>query len=97
MLSIRCNSHAKSLRSQKDPQRITKIKSYRNRYDWEVINYLSKKEEKKRKKKNDWQKIEKINLIIALTVLHSKKDKIYRANVLKYNSNSQKNVILLMI
>ena len=37
---------------KKDPQRITKIKLFINKYNWEGINYPSEK--------NDWKKFEKI-------------------------------------
>ena len=47
--------------------------------------------------KNDWKKIEKNNVKIALIVLHAKKEKICLAYVLKHNSNRGKQVIFLMI
>ena len=37
MFSIRCNNHVK------DPQRITKIKPFINKYNWQRINYPSEK------------------------------------------------------
>ena len=48
-------------------------------------------------RKDDWKKFEENNVRIALNVLYSKKEKIYRAYVSKNNSNCQKQVILLMI
>ena len=50
---------------KKDPQRITKIKTFINKYNREGINVASKKD--------DWRKFEKNNLTIALTVLYVKK------------------------
>ena len=46
MLSVRCNSHIKSKEMEKNPERITKIKLFINK--WEGINFLSKKD--------DWKK-----------------------------------------
>ena len=37
MLSIRCTSRTKSWRIKKDLQRITEIKPFINKYDWEEI------------------------------------------------------------
>ena len=71
----------------KHPERIRKIKSFINEYNWEGINYPSEKD--------DWKKFEKNYLIIALIVLYTKKEKIYPACVSKYNSNSEKQVIIL--
>ena len=68
---------------------ITKIKPFIDNYNWEGINYPSEKD--------DWKKFERNNLTIALNVLRSKKEKIYRAYVSKHNSNCEKQVILLMI
>ena len=52
---------------KKDLQRLTKIKSFVNTYNWEGINFTSEK--------NDWKKIEKNNRAIALNVLYAKKEK----------------------
>ena len=67
----------------KDPQLITKNKSFINKYNWEGINFPCK---------NFW----KNNVTIALGVLYAKKEKIYPAYVSKYNSYREKQVILLM-
>ena len=40
---------------------------------------------------------QKNNVTIALTVLYTKKEKIYPAYISKHNSNREKQVILLMI
>ena len=74
---------------KKDPQRITKIKSFINKYNWDGINFPSKKD--------DWKKFGKNNVTIALNVLYAKKGKIYPAHVSKHNSNREKQVILLTI
>ena len=40
MLSVRCDSRTKSWRNKKkDQQRITKIKPFIDKYNWEGINY----------------------------------------------------------
>ena len=70
-------------------QRITKIKPFINKYNWEGTIFPSEKD--------DWKKFEKNNVTIALNVLYAKKEKIYPAYVSKHNSNREKQVILLMI
>ena len=75
--------------SKKHPQKITKIKPFIIRHNWEGINYLWEKYE--------WKKLTKNNVTIALNVLYAKKEKIYPAYVSKHNSNCEKQVILLMI
>ena len=54
-------------KEKKDLQRITKIKYFMNKYNWEGMNYPSEKD--------DWKKFDKHNLKIALTVFHAKKEK----------------------
>ena len=69
MLSTFCNSCIKSWKSRKKHSgKITKIKPFINKYNWEGINFPSEK--------GDWNKIEKNNWIIALNVLYAKKEKI---------------------
>ena len=76
-------------KTKKDPQRITKIKPFINKYNWEGINFPLEK--------NDWKKFEKDNVTVALNVLYAKREKIYSAYVFKNNSNCEKQVILFMI
>ena len=52
---------------KKDPQRITKIKPFINKYNWKEIDFPSEKD--------DWKKVEKNNRTIALNVLYAKKEK----------------------
>ena len=52
---------------KKDPQRITKIKHFINKYNWERINFPSEKD--------DWKKTDKNNVAIGLDVLYAKKEK----------------------
>ena len=61
---------------EEDPERISKIKSFMNKYNWEGISYPSEK--------NDRKNFEKNNVAIALNVL------IYPFQVSKHNSNSEK-------
>ena len=48
---------------EKDPQRITKIKPFINKYNWEGINYPSEK--------GDWKKFKKNDLTIALNLFYA--------------------------
>ena len=67
---------------KKDLQRITKVKSFINKYNWEGINFLSEKD--------DWKKIGKNSVTVTINVLYAKKEKnIYPANVSKQNSNQK--------
>ena len=54
---------------KRDPQRITKVKLFLNKYNWEGINYLSEKD--------DWKKFEENNVTMAVNVLYAKKEKKY--------------------
>ena len=74
---------------KKDLQRVTKIKRFVKKYNWEGIKFSSQKD--------DWKKFEKNNVTIALNVLYVKEEKIYPAYVSKHNSNHKKQVIILMI
>ena len=72
----------------KNPERITKIKPFINKYKWEGINFPSEKCDRKES--------EKSNVTIVLDVLCAKKEKKYPAYISKHNSNREKQVILLM-
>ena len=50
---------------KKDPQRITKISPFLNKYKWERINFPPEKD--------DWQKFEENNVRIALNIFYFKK------------------------
>ena len=67
MLSIYCNNCFKLWRNKKDLQRITKIKPYINKCNWEGVNFPSRKD--------DWKKFEESNVAIAFNVLYAKKEK----------------------
>ena len=85
MLSICCNSRIEPWNNKKNPQRITKVKPFINKYNWEGINFPSEKD--------DW----KNNQTITFNVLHDKKEKIYPAYVSKHNSYRENEVIFFMI
>ena len=74
---------------EKDPLRKTESNPFMDKYNCKGINFPSEKD--------DWKKIEKNNITIALNVLYAKKEKIYPAYVSKHNSNREKQVILLRI
>ena len=50
---------------EKHPQRISKLKPYINKYNWEGINFPAGSKE--------WQKFERNNDTIALNILYAKK------------------------
>ena len=78
-------------RIKKDLQRISKLKSYINQYNWKDIKFPSDKE--------DWNKFEQNNKEIALNVLfvpHNKKET-ELAYTSKCNYKLEKQVILLII
>ena len=64
-------------------QRITKIKPFEDKYNWEGITYPSKQDDQKKFEKND--------LIIALSILYAKEEEnVYPAYISKYNSKYEK-------
>ena len=76
---------------KKNPERISKLKYYINKYNWEGINFPAGSKE--------WQKFEKNNATIALNVLYipcniKTISVAYRS---EYNNKRKKQVILLMI
>ena len=73
---------------KKDPQRITKIKLFINKYNWEGINFPSEKD--------DWKMLEKNNRTTPPNVLYAKKERKYPDYVSKHNSNCKNQVILLI-
>ena len=72
---------------KKDLQRITKIKPFINKYNWEGIYFPSEK--------NDWKNFEKNNVTVTFNVLYAENEKLYPAYVSKNNSNREKKVCLL--
>ena len=78
----------KSQRNKKYLQKLTKIKPFVNKYNWEGIKFPSGKD--------DFNKLEKNNVNIASNVLYITKEKIYPAFLSKHNSNHEKQVTLLL-
>ena len=68
---IRCNRHIKSWKNRKNSERTMKIKSIKNKYNWEGINFHEKKMTGKKL------------LTIALNVFYAEKQKIYPSYVFK--------------
>ena len=74
MLSIHCNSRIILWKNEEHPERITNIKFFINKCNWEGINYLSEKD--------DWKKFQENNQITGLVcqnVFYAKNEKIYSA------------------
>ena len=67
MLSIHCRIKKIMRKFGKNPERITKIKHFIGKYNWERINYVSEKDDRKKFEK-DYQKID-------VNVLHAKTEK----------------------
>ena len=65
MLSIHVNGHVKLWGNSKNTKRATKAKLYVDKYNWEGINNLVQKGDRKKFEKDIWS--------IALNVLDAKK------------------------
>ena len=65
-----------------NPERVSNIKPFINKYNWKGINYPSKID--------DWKTFEKNNLTIALNILYIKEKEICPAYISKNNSNCEK-------
>ena len=76
---------------EKDLERVSKLKHYINKYNWEGINVPVESKE--------WQKFEKNNNTIALNVLYisHNTETISGAYRSEYNNKRKKQIILLMI
>ena len=77
--------------TKKDPQRISKIKSFIDQCNWKEIDFPSHSK--------DWKKFESNNKSIALNILYVSHttEKIRHAYKSKYNLNRKNQVVLLMI
>ena len=74
---------------KRDPQRISKIKPFINKCNWNGIKYPSKID--------NWKTFEKINLITALNILYIKQKEIYPVYISKHSSTREKQIILVII
>ena len=72
-----------------DPERISNIKTFINKYNWRGINFPSEID--------GWKTFEKNNLTVALNILYIKEKEIYPAHISKHNSTCENQIILLMI
>ena len=88
MFPIRCSSCVKSCSNRNKFQKNNKNESFYKTI-WEGVSFPSEKYYRKKFQKN--------SVIIAVSVLYAKKEKIYPAYVSKYNSNPEKQVVFLMI
>ena len=78
-------------KTNKNPQRVSKIKPFIDQYNWNVIDFPSTGK--------DWKKLKLNNESIALNILYvlHKTGKIHLAYKSKHNLTREKQVILLMI
>ena len=84
--TIICNNY-KEIESYLE--RVSNIEPFMNKYNWERINYPSKKE--------DWKRFEKNNSTFAVNILYTKEKEILLAYISKHYSTCEKQIILLMI
>ena len=76
------------LLQQPHPEKVSNIKPFINKYNWEGINYPSLID--------DWKKFEKNNLTISLNILYIKEKEILPGYISKHNSTCEKQIILLI-
>ena len=74
---------------ESNPERVSNIKPFINKFDWEGINYPLKKDESKMFERN--------NLTTAVNILYIKEKEILPAYISQHNSTREKQIILLMI
>ena len=74
---------------KRNPDTVSNIKPLKNKFNWKVINYPSKKD--------DWKMFEKNNPTIASNISYIKEKEICPAYISKNNSNCEKQIILLTI
>ena len=75
--------------TESHPEGVSNIKPFINKLNWEGINYSSKLD--------DWKALEKHNPTNTFDILCIKEKEIYPAYILNFNSNCEKQIILLMI
>ena len=75
--------------TEKDSQRITKLKSYINKYNWEGINFPAGSK--------DWKKFERNNDTITLNILYVKQNtKTIRVVYESKYKNKRKNQVMIV-
>ena len=72
-----------------NPARVSNIKQFIHKYNWEGIKYPSKID--------DWKKFEKNNLTVTLNILFIKEKEICPAYISIHSTTHEKQIILLMI
>ena len=72
-----------------NPDRVSNIKPFINKYNWKETSYPTKID--------DWKRFEKNNPTIARNILYTKEKEIWSAYILKHNSTREKQIILMMI
>ena len=76
-------------KTESHPERVSNIIPFRNKYNWEGINYQPKID--------DWKTFEKSNPTIAFNILYKKEKEICPPHNSDHNSAREKQIILLMI
>ena len=89
MFSIRSNCCIKYEETESNPERVSNIKPFINKYNWKGINYPSKRD--------DWKTFKKKNPTLVLNILYTKDKEIYPAYIPRINLNCEIQIILLMI
>ena len=89
MFSISGNCSIKLWKIQSHPEKVLNIKPFRNKYNWERINYPSKID--------DWKTSEENNATISLKILYIEEKDTLPACISKTNLNYEKQIILLVI
>ena len=74
---------------ESDPENVSNIKLFVNKYKWKGIKHPSKID--------DWKTFEKNNLTVSLNILYIIQKEICPAYISKINSNCEKQTTLLMI
>ena len=72
-----------------NPERVSNIKPFINKYNWDEIKYPLKID--------NWKTFEKNNPTVAFNGLYTKEMEICPTYISKINSNCEKQIILLMI
>ena len=74
---------------KRNPESVSNIKAFINKYNWKGINYPTKTD--------DWKTFEKNNATIVFNILFIKEKERCLAYISKINSNCEKQIILQMI
>ena len=75
--------------TESHPERVSNMKPFISKYNWEGINYPFKMD--------DWKAFQKNNPAFALNILYTKEKEICQSYISKIISNCEKQIIILMI